>query len=83
MQANPAAHEHHVVDLNRNPSLSMLEDSSVDAVFCSVSVDYLTRPLEVFAEINRVLQPGGLAVFTWSNRMFPTKVCAALRACSL
>ena len=38
-----------------------------------MSVDYLTRPLEVFAEMRRVLKPGGLAVMSFSNRCFPTK----------
>ena len=49
LKANPGVHELHVADLNVRPSLDMLADGSVDAVFCSVSVDYLTRPLEVFA----------------------------------
>ena len=109
LQANSAAHEYHVVDLNRAPVLSMLGDETVDAVFCSVSVDYLTQPLQVFREIARVLKPGGcngsnrthvrcsqscssqpetasrgcrLAVFTWSNRMFPTKAIRAWREAS-
>jgi ubiquinone/menaquinone biosynthesis C-methylase UbiE len=34
-------------------------DSSFDVVTCVVSVDYLTKPLEVFKEISRVLRPGG------------------------
>ena len=38
-----------------------------------VSVDYLTRPLEVFSEIRRVLRPGGIAIISQSNRCFPTK----------
>jgi SAM-dependent methyltransferase len=38
-----------------------------------VSVDYLTRPFEVFADVARVLRPGGLFVCTFSNRCFPTK----------
>mgnify|MGYP001144347911 CR=1 FL=1 len=40
---------------------------------CAVSVDYLTKPLEVFREVNRVLKPGGLAIMSFSNRCFPTK----------
>ncbi len=48
-------------------------DASFDAVTCCVSVDYLTRPLEVFAEAARVLRPGGAFVCTFSNRCFPTK----------
>ena len=82
MSANGALHEYAVADLNASPSLAMHADASFDAVVCSVSVDYLARPLEVFAEVHRVLKPGGLAVFTWSNRMFPTKAIAAWREAS-
>jgi hypothetical protein len=38
-----------------------------------VSVDYLTRPVEVFADVARVLRPGAPFVCTFSNRCFPTK----------
>ncbi|KAH0871381.1 hypothetical protein HID58_078403 [Brassica napus] len=38
-----------------------------------VSVDYLTKPLEVFKEMNRILKPGGLALMSFSNRCFFTK----------
>lgn len=34
-------------------------DASFDVVTCVVSVDYLTKPLEVFKEIARVLKPNG------------------------
>jgi SAM-dependent methyltransferase len=60
--ANPALHDYHVHDLNRSPSMPMYADGSFDAVFCSVSVDYLANPLPVIDEIHRVLKPGGLAV---------------------
>jgi ubiquinone/menaquinone biosynthesis C-methylase UbiE len=49
------------------------DDASFDAVTCCVSVDYLTKPLEVFADVARVLRPGGVFVCTFSNRCFPTK----------
>ena len=79
---NPGLHDYHVADLNEKPSLAMYADNSFDAVFCSVSVDYLSQPLVVFSEIRRVLRPGGLVVFTWSNRMFPTKAINAWRLAS-
>ena len=79
---NPALHDYHVHDLNAQPHLSMYPDGTFDAVFCSVSVDYLADPLPVFREIHRVLKPGGLALFTWSNRMFPTKAIKAWREAS-
>lgn len=33
-----------------------------------VSIDYLTKPLEVVKEIGRVLRPGGEAIISISNR---------------
>lgn len=72
LAANDAASEWSVHDLNIDPSLTF-DDASFDAVTCCVSVDYLTRPLEVFAEVARVLRPGGSFVCTFSNRCFPTK----------
>lgn len=59
-------------DLNTDPALPY-DDASFDVVTNAVSVDYLTRPLEVFREVHRVLKPGGKALFSFSNRCFPTK----------
>jgi SAM-dependent methyltransferase len=50
-----------------------LPDESLDDVVCCVSVDYLTRPVEVFQDVARVLRPDGRLVCTFSNRVFPTK----------
>lgn len=72
LRANGAATERVVHDLNRSPDLPF-DAGSFDHAVCCVSVDYLTRPLEVFAEVAQVLKPGGLFVCTFSNRCFPTK----------
>ncbi len=72
LDANPAAAVRVVHDLNAEPVLPFA-DASYDAVVNCVSIDYLTRPVEVLAEIARVLRPGGLSVCTFSNRCFPTK----------
>ncbi|MGY1738941.1 class I SAM-dependent methyltransferase [Geodermatophilus sp. SYSU D00684] len=72
LAANPAATERVVQDLNADPRLP-LPDADVDAVVCCVSIDYLTRPIEVLAEAGRVLRAGGPLVVTFSNRCFPTK----------
>jgi SAM-dependent methyltransferase len=61
-----------VQDLNADPRLPF-DDAAFDAAVCCVSVDYLTRPLEVFGEVARTLRAGGLFVCTFSNRCFPTK----------
>lgn len=70
--SNPAAVATVVHDLNADPALPF-DDASFDDTVCCVSVDYLSRPVEVFAEVARVLRPGGHFVCTFSNRMFPTK----------
>lgn len=72
LAANEMADETVVHDLNANPNLPF-GDASFDAAMCVVSVDYLTRPLEVFSEVARVLTPGGLFICTFSNRCFPNK----------
>ena len=76
---NPALHEWVVQDLNQNPTLPWPE-ASFDAVLIAVSVQYLQRPLEVFAEIARVLEPGGICIVSFSNRCFPTKAVALWQA---
>ena len=35
------------------------------------------QPFEVFAEVHRVLKPGGSFIVSFSNRMFATKVIRA------
>jgi SAM-dependent methyltransferase len=72
LDANPRATERVVHDLNRHPVLPFGE-RRFDAVICSVSVEYLTRPFEVFEEVARALKPGGLFMHTFSNRWFPPK----------
>ena len=72
---NPVFTEHVVRDLNKDPTLPY-EDESFDFITNTVSVDYLTQPLELFAEMARVLKPGGTAAMSFSNRFFPTKVIA-------
>lgn len=72
LDANPMADERVVHDLNADPTLPF-PDGAFDAAVCTVSVDYLTRPVAVFAEVARVLAAGGVFACTFSNRCFPTK----------
>ena len=73
LAANKRLSSYIVKDLNSNPTLPF-ENDSFDKVVNAVSVDYLCKPKEVFNEMYRVLKPGGTAIMSWSNRMFPTKV---------
>jgi SAM-dependent methyltransferase/FKBP-type peptidyl-prolyl cis-trans isomerase 2 len=72
LQANRTATTRVVQDLNQENSLPF-EDASLDAVVCTASVEYLVQPRKIFAEVLRVLRPGGVFVSTFSNRWFPTK----------
>jgi SAM-dependent methyltransferase len=75
MEANPQLDEWVIHDLNREQHLPF-PDASFGAVACAVSVQYLVHPLEVFADVLRVLVPGGAVVVSFSNRCFPTKAVA-------
>jgi SAM-dependent methyltransferase len=79
LDANPRLTERLVQDLNRDPALPFA-DNRFDACLIAVSVQYLTRPIELFTEIARVLKPRGIAVASYSNRLFPTKAIALWRA---
>jgi SAM-dependent methyltransferase len=72
LAANPQLTRYRVHNLNADPVLP-LPDASFDACLIALSVQYLTRPLDVFADISRVLRPGGQCVVSFSNRCFPTK----------
>lgn len=72
LAANPILNERTVADLNHDPALPY-SDAEFDAVICTVSVEYLIRPMEVFAEVKRVLKPGGRFILVFSNRYFPPK----------
>jgi len=76
MDDNPQLDDFVVHDLNADPQLPF-EDNSFDGAVCTVSVQYMTRPVETFAEVNRVLKPGAPFVLAYSNRCFPDKAIAA------
>lgn len=75
MADNPQLNEYLVHSLNDDPQLPF-EDEQFDAAVCAVSVQYLTQPLAVFTQVNRVLKPGSPFVVSFSNRCFPTKAVA-------
>ncbi len=78
LAANPRLDRWFVQDLNRDPVLP-LPDGAFDAALCCVGVQYLQRPVAVFAEVRRVLAPGAPFVVSFSNRCFPTKAVAIWR----
>lgn len=73
MDANKALSQRVVHNLNDEPDLPF-EDESFDAVICTASVEYLTKPFEVFEDVGRVLKPGGVFAVTFSENWFEPKV---------
>ena len=79
LKANEQLTEYVVQDLNVSPRLPF-GDNEFQAVTCTVSFDYLSRPMECMAELHRVMAPGGVCCLSFSNRMFPTKAVAVWSA---
>jgi SAM-dependent methyltransferase len=75
---NPRLHRYHVQNLNQDQVLPY-GDRYFDAVLNTVSVQYLQFPERVFAEIHRILKPGGIVIISFSNRMFYQKAIQAWR----
>jgi len=69
LKRNKQLNHYFVQNLNLNPKIP-LNDEDFDAVLCSVSVQYLQYPEAIFSEIARILKPKGVAIFSFSNRMF-------------
>ena len=79
LAANPRLTRWFIQDLNTQPILP-LGDGSMDAALCCVGAQYLTRPVEVFADLRRALRPGSPVIVSFSNRCFPTKAVAIWRS---
>jgi SAM-dependent methyltransferase len=79
LEYNPLLTERIVFDINRADTLPFA-DQQFDGAVCTVSVQYMTRPDETFAEIARSLKPGAPFMITFSNRMFPSKAVLAWRS---
>ena len=81
LEKNPAYSETVIHDLNKVPELPF-PDNTFDAVINTVSVDYITKPVEIFKDVGRILKPGGLFLVIFSNRFFPEKVVNIWRGSS-
>lgn len=78
---NRRLNHYFVQNLNQHSQLP-LPDQSFDAVLNCVSVQYLQYPEAIFSEIHRVLKPGGVAIISFSNRMFFQKAIQIWRDAS-
>jgi SAM-dependent methyltransferase len=76
LAANPRLDDHVVHDLNAAPELPY-PDSTFDRVILAVSIQYLTRPVEVLRDALRTLTEDGEICIAMSHRLFPTKAILA------
>ncbi len=72
LNANKTLGEYIIHDINKDPTLPF-NSNSFDVVLNTLSVQYITRPLELFKEVGRMLKPKGLFLVIFSNRMFYPK----------
>lgn len=72
LENNPRLDDYVIRNLNDNPTLPY-NDGEFDGCGICVSIDYLTRPVEVLREVGRVLKDGAPLIVAFSNRCFPTK----------
>jgi hypothetical protein len=81
LQKNPRLNHYFLQDFNKDPKFP-LPDQDFDAVLNTVSIQYLQYPEAIVSEIHRILKPGGIAIISFSNRMFEQKAIAAWRSAS-
>lgn len=72
MDANQSITKTVIHDVNADTTLPFDQDT-FDVALLTISVQYVTRPVELFREVARVVKPGGLFIVTFSNRFFPPK----------
>lgn len=76
LAANPQLTEYRVHNLNAEPRLPYT-DESFHRVLVAVSIQYLTRPVEVLASVRTTLREHGRICIALSHRLFPTKAVMA------
>ncbi|KAL2423881.1 hypothetical protein ABEF95_009256 [Exophiala dermatitidis] len=76
LSKNPVLKHWAVQDLNEEPEVRLPGPSggNLDASTCVVSIDYLTKPVDVLQGIRKQTKEGGKVHLIISNRCFPTKV---------
>jgi len=72
LEQNPVLSQKLIQDLNENHQLPF-KDGTFDACICSLSIEYLTDPIAVFRDVQRVLKPKAPFIVTFSDRWFDTK----------
>lgn len=69
---NPVLDDILLHDINQDKKLPF-PDANFDVVVCSLSIEYIKQPNQLFDELARVLKHGGRLIISFSNRWFPEK----------
>ena len=72
LEHNPLCAQKVVLDVNAMSALPF-DDGQFDVVLIHAAIEYVIDPEQLFAEIQRVLQPGGRVIITFSNRSVAEK----------
>eukprot|EP00316_Scyphosphaera_apsteinii_P005095 CAMPEP_0119318092 /NCGR_PEP_ID=MMETSP1333-20130426/45408_1 /TAXON_ID=418940 /ORGANISM="Scyphosphaera apsteinii, Strain RCC1455" /LENGTH=285 /DNA_ID=CAMNT_0007324199 /DNA_START=91 /DNA_END=948 /DNA_ORIENTATION=+ len=75
LRRNPQLTDFVVQDLNRRSELPFANES-FDVCTCTVSIDLLTKPIDIMQQVSRVLRPGGTLAIVFSDRLVITKAVA-------
>jgi SAM-dependent methyltransferase len=78
LEANSRLDTRVVQDLNNDPVLPFA-DGVFDVCLLTHAAEYLIKPVAVFAEIARVLKPGGICLVAFARTAVPTKAIAIWR----
>jgi SAM-dependent methyltransferase len=78
LQTNRRLDAYCVQNLNDNPTLPY-DPGTFDRAMIAVSIQYLTRPVEVLASACEALSENGAICIAMSHRLFPTKAIAAFQ----
>lgn len=73
MKQNKILNSFIVHDINAEPKLPFTSEE-FDAVVCDLSIEYVTKPIDLIREVSRVLKKDGVLTLSFSNRYFPPKV---------
>jgi len=81
LKKNPQLTTYLINDVNSTAILPFKENV-FDSCVISFSIQYLTKPVSLIADIGRILKPGGFCHIAFSNRVFPSKAVAIWQAAS-
>lgn len=82
LEANPRLDSYFVQDLNQCVRLMSVASQYFDAVLNNCGFGYITHPDLLYKEVARVLVPNGIAIVSFSDRIFWEKAVAGWRNAS-